>query len=572
MHLALQSGGGCAELFTSRITDRGPLRSGSACVVVSQGARLSMGSDGDLHNNAACESSPTTLVRELLELESLRTHAEVPLATFGFIEGWYHAHRRNSWATSHRSIPTGGARTHEGLEVRHPVRRGMMSVWIRRFVVEDLISDSTKKVSRMAMDRSPAACKTSLRSALGWLLSLSVATIGCGSASDSPATDDVSADTAFLDPTVTVGLEDGDPNYLFGGVTSVAVDAQGRIYVGDRVGATVRVFDTDGTFLRQLAAEGMGPGEISYQPAFMTFDGEGRLYVRDGVGVTVFATRAGGSLPDSLVATWRTIGLGDPSSVRRDRVVRDGRYYKQGYLIRPGANPRFFYAPFAGGVTSSDTLELPAYPGLTATRPALLRLGTVDRMMLQGLSRVPFAAVPVWDVTRNGTVLSSDGTSLMLIETDRHGDTIRTIQLPDQPLRRVPPGARADSLRALEQRIARVPGRLSNVEGLGEGVAERRLPDFLPRVIGLRVVDDGTIWLEQWPPEDQPDFRHYMVLDESGALLRFVVLRAPLVADPPPHIAERFIVGVIRDPDTEVERVVRFDLPWDPPVVHRLDG
>lgn len=80
--------------------------------------------------------------------------------------------------------------------------------------------------------------------------------------------------------------------------------------------------------------------------------------------------------------------------------------------------------------------------------------------------------------------------------------------------------------------------------------------------IGL-VVDDGTIRLEQWPPEDRPDSRHYMVLDASGALLRHVVLYAPLLADRPRHITERFVVGVIRDPETEVERVVRFDVPWD---------
>lgn len=379
-------------------------------------------------------------------------------------------------------------------------------------------------------------------------------------ASDGRAPGDVAADTVFLDPAITVGLEEGDPDYLFGRVTSVAVDAQGRIYVGDEIGATVRVFDTDGSFLRQLAAKGPGPGEISGWPAFMTLDDAGRLYIRDGAGVTVFTPRVSGTLPDSVAATWRTMGLGSLAS-RRDLVARDGRYYRQGYLMRPGAHPRFFYVSFEAGVLAADTLEVPAYPGLTGLQLALLPLGSVDRLILPGLNRVPFAAVPVWDATRDGTLVSSDGVSPILIETDSRGDTLRTIQLPNEPLRRVPSGEREDSLRALEQRIAKVPGRLRDVEGLGEGVEARRLPDFLPRAIGLHVVDDGTIWLEQWPPEAHPDFRQYMVLDASGALLRFVVLRAPLVSDPPRYITERFIVGVVRDPDTEVERAVRFDLP-----------
>ena len=418
------------------------------------------------------------------------------------------------------------------------------------------------------MTRATVTLASRAGSVPGRLLLALMAATGCGMTSDGPATEEVAADTVFLDPAITIGVEEGDPNYLFGSITSVAVDAEGRVYVGERFGATVRVYGSDGTFLRRLAAEGEGPGEISYQPAFMTFDGEGRLYIRDAVGVTVFSLRAGASLPDSVVATWRTIDLGNMSSEDRDRVTRDGRYLKQRYVRRPGVHPRFFYIPFVDGEPTGDTLELPAYPGLTALRLALLPLGP-DRLILRGLNRVPFAAVPVWDAAPQGTILSTDGVSPVLIETDARGDTLRTIHLPDLPLRRVPPREREDSLRALEERIASVPGRLNDVEGLGEGVAERRLPEFLPRVIALHVVDDGTIWLEQWPPEDRPDFRQYMVLDQNGALLRFVVLRAPLLGNPPRHITERFIVGVIRDPETEVERVVRFDLPWGPRVARR---
>jgi len=411
------------------------------------------------------------------------------------------------------------------------------------------------------METSPIPAGTRPRLATGCLFLPLVGVGGCGMTSDSPSTAEVVADTVFLDPAVIIGLEEGDPNYLFGTITSVAVDAEGRVYVGDRPGANVRVYDRDGTFLRRLVRAGEGPGEISSRPAFMTFDGDGRLYIRHGGGVTVFATPPGGSIPDSVVATWRAAGLTILSSDNRDRVARDGHYYSQQSVYPRGGRLRFFIC-FAAGVPASDTLEVPGYPGLTALRPALLRLGPVDALMLDGLSRVPFAAVPVWDVTREGTLLSSDGASPLLIETNSRGDTLRTIRLPDQPLRRVPPGARADSLRALEARIAKIPGRLEDVERLGEGVKDRRLPEFVPRVIELRVVDDGTIWLEQCPPEENPDSRQYMVFDPSGRLLRFVVLRAPLVANPPRHFSERFIVGVIRDPDTGVERVVRFDLPW----------
>jgi hypothetical protein len=141
---------------------------------------------------------------------------------------------------------------------------------------------------------------------------------------------------------------------------------------------------------------------------------------------------------------------------------------------------------------------LPAYPGLTGVRPALVRLAP-DRLMVEGLNRVPFVAVPIWHISRGGTPMSSDGVAPILIETDTHGDTLRGLQLPRARIRPVPVRERADSLRALEERIARLPVPLGQVEGVGEGVQARRLPDVLPMAIGLEVRDDGSVWLERWP-------------------------------------------------------------------------
>jgi hypothetical protein len=134
--------------------------------------------------------------------------------------------------------------------------------------------------------------------------------------------------------------------------------------------------------------------------------------------------------------------------------------------------------------------------------------------------------------------------------------------------RPVPAGELADSLAALEERIAeaenmiaRFQGRLSEVVGLGQGVEERRLPDSLPAVIGVNVAQSGSIWIERWPPEGEHDSRYYDVLDPGGRLQRVVILRAPLVRDPAPWFGQRSVVGIIRDPETGVERIARFDLP-----------
>lgn len=366
-------------------------------------------------------------------------------------------------------------------------------------------------------------------------------------------------DTLFLDAVQIIGQISGDPAYLFGSISSVATDAEGRTYVGDRSGASVRAFGADGGFLGWIAREGGGPGEIIVLPAHLLLGADERLYVRDGARVTVFGKRANGEIPDSVVALWNSPGGGDLTS-SRSGLARDGRYFYPGGWFPPNEHPRYFHASWSNGELDGDTLGVPAYPGLTGIRPALLRLGA-DALMLRGLNRVPFSAVPVWDVTPAGTLLSSDGASPVLIETNSAGDTLRTIQIPEASRRPVPPRERSDSLAALEERISRVPGPLNQATGLGEGVEERRLPEYLPSLIGVSVSQDGLIWVERWPPDGESESRYYDVYESSGRLRNAVVLRAPMVRDPSPWFGERSVAGILRDDETGVERVLRFDLP-----------
>lgn len=366
-------------------------------------------------------------------------------------------------------------------------------------------------------------------------------------------------DTLVLEPAQIVGRMSGDPNYLFASITAVATDAYGVTYVADRSDASVRAYASDGTFLGLVAREGGGPGEVYQVPANLLLSADGRLYLRDGARVTVFGNGGRGSFADSVMFLWRTPGGGNLTS-SGSGLAKDGRYFYPGGLYLDDGLSRFFYMSYSDGKLDGDTLEVPPYPGLASVRPAVLRLG-VDALILRGLNRVPFSPVPVWDVTPDATLLSSDGASPVLLETDVAGDTIRFIQLPGAVQRRVPTREREDSLAALEQRIARVPGDLGQVVGLGKGVEERRIPAFLPTVIGLSVSNDGSIWVERWPPASDPDARYYDVLDRDGTLRHTVVLSSALLRDPAPWFGIRFVSGIVRDTATGVERIVRFDLP-----------
>ena len=361
-----------------------------------------------------------------------------------------------------------------------------------------------------------------------------------------------------LAPTQIIGEVDGDPSLLFGDVRSIAVGDNGTVYVGDRIGATVRAYSSDGEYLGTLAAEGEGPGELYGWPSDLTLDSRGSLHVRDASRVTTFA-QSGRAIADSLADLWTVAGYGN-LTYTRSQVGADGVYYYPNGSQRAGERPWYYYEVVRDGEPTGDTLWVPDHAGMPGRATAFYQVSAGSGRMV-ALSRVPFAAVPSWAVTPEGTVISTDGASHELIETGLQGDTIRRIPLGDASPRPISAGERGDSLRALEARIDSLPVPLDEVMNLGAGVRERELPDVLPPVVAVHIGQDGRIWVERWPNEGAPDARAYDVFDRSGAFQVSLRLEAPLVSEPSPYFGRGWVVGVIRDDGTGVQRAALFRLP-----------
>lgn len=84
------------------------------------------------------------------------------------------------------------------------------------------------------------------------------------------------------------GRVDGPVDYILDDIYTFAVDDDGAVYVQDRSGG-IRQFRADGTFLKYLAGQGAGPGEVRYATA-MDATGSGKVAVLDlgNVRVSVF--------------------------------------------------------------------------------------------------------------------------------------------------------------------------------------------------------------------------------------------------------------------------------------------
>ena len=96
--------------------------------------------------------------------------------------------------------------------------------------------------------------------------------------------------TPFAHPALSFGDEGTGAGY-FKDARSVAVDAQGRIYVGDYIPGRIQAFSADGTFLWQHLTAGDTDYVISLAAGF-----DGKLYAAVGRSIEVFDTESGKSL------------------------------------------------------------------------------------------------------------------------------------------------------------------------------------------------------------------------------------------------------------------------------------
>jgi hypothetical protein len=78
-------------------------------------------------------------------------------------------------------------------------------------------------------------------------------------------------------PRLRIGVAEGDPNYEFGEVSSIALLPDGGIAVLDRQAYEVRIFDPRGEFVRRVGRRGQGPGEFRDPIRVVSTDGDSLL-------------------------------------------------------------------------------------------------------------------------------------------------------------------------------------------------------------------------------------------------------------------------------------------------------
>ena len=333
-------------------------------------------------------------------------------------------------------------------------------------------------------------------------------------------------------------------------VQDLAVDADGRVYVGQPQDNVIRVFDAQGRPVRTIGGPGQGPGELERLVAF-------------------------GLLADTLWAT-------DLASRRVTFFSLDGEPL-DAVTIRPAVDPPFsgFGADmmFPDGTAMSPVGVPVGVPGIDLSRVPLLRVNRRGEILdtfatsslerrwtsAEGRNGEPVTVSQTFDdealvaVSRTGErvarverpgVSSPEAASFRVTVTDAATrDTVFTRDYEYLPVRMDPV--------VVDTAVARsVAGRVRFFSGEAETEAAVRsamhIPEYFLPVARAEYSETGALWLQR---EDLPDADHaWWVLDDRGEISARVTLPMGFT---PQLIRANELWGVELD-ELDVPYVVRY--------------
>ena len=367
----------------------------------------------------------------------------------------------------------------------------------------------------------------------------------------------------ILEPEVSIGAMEGDPEYLFGQIGSLGVGPSGTIYVVDRQVPDLRAYAPDGTYIATLGRPGEGPGELKGPDGGLAVLSDGRVLVRDPGNARIQVYGPDGK----ALETWTARGGFSTSSPLYR--TRDDHVHTQ-ILVDPKADLDDWViglVDIAPDGTPGDTL-IPPDAGYEA--PYIE--ARVDEGDNHSVSRnsVPFSPT-------EQSVFSPDGYWIHAISTDYRIDLLRRDAPPlriERVYEAVPVTA---GEKAEEERLATRNMRYTNPDWRWNGPP---IPDRKPPFTRILTGRDGRIWVVVSQPAVEVDDPTYDPKDRSSVPDRW---REPIVFDvfepngtylgrvrtpmgfslyPWPVFDADHVWAIIRD-DLGVQKVVRYRIRAD---------
>lgn len=353
-----------------------------------------------------------------------------------------------------------------------------------------------------------------------WIAAGFLAIAGCGAAVDSA---DTVAEWAVADA-VWIGAVEGDGPDVFGSISALAVDADGRILVFDDQAHELTTFAPDGSFLSRFGRRGGGPGEFKHVIGLSPAP-DGSLWIVDGQNARYTVLRDG-----AVVATYRR-GAGVYTV---PWVGGHGGEYLYDVVLVPGGDPgEVLVRVNADGVATGtspvpvESIEMP-------------RIGSIELPL-------PFAPRQLRAFDPAGFVWTANSHVYALYRIGPGGDTVQVITQPIEP--RPLTAAESDS-------VARYIRTMRSEFGVD--VRDALVPRTAPLLRRITIANDGSIWVTLAdPPAGSPRGTRFDIFEPGGRRVAELTLDFPFTLQ---QVRNGRIYGVARD-ELGVERVFTARVP-----------
>jgi hypothetical protein len=353
-----------------------------------------------------------------------------------------------------------------------------------------------------------------------------------------------------------IGAVAGEPEYQFGTLGFMDLDPEGNIYAADVQAQEVRVFDSQGEFVRTIGSPGSGPGELALGAAFVFVDPAGEVVVPDLGNQRVNRYSASGeplgSFPIQLQQGIPRIFAMDPSG----RLLAQLQGVAiQGIAALEEGDP----------IVAYDTL------GSVVDTLAMLPKGQTREVSGDQVRGRIFAPEPVWDLDDTGSVYYAMSDRYKIFVNGPGGELIRIITRDIEPK----PVGEADKeaiLDLLRQQYAQLGASPAQIQ---QALQVLYFADFYPVFGQFFVGPQGTLWAQRirtaqdmasetegGTPFDPQDIGapEWEVFDAEGRYLGVVDFPEGFS---PRRVKGEDIYGVWRD-EYDVQYIVRLRVNADP--------
>jgi hypothetical protein len=342
-----------------------------------------------------------------------------------------------------------------------------------------------------------------------------------------------------------IGTLDGEPEYVFSRIPSLAVADDGSILVSDGVAQELRVYDARGRYQRTIGRRGEGPGEFASAPTIVALAGD-TLIAFDGRSLRLTSFTMTGDLIGETPL--RSEAVGRPQSVVR---LNDGSYLVRSPWTSPGSETSSYdlrldidsvvvtHANAGGGFL--DTVRV------MAGAPTARSVEVTGSLFRTRQAPTPYGTRAFVLASESGVVLAHNQEFILELVDDDDRILLR-VRGVDHP-------ATASEIRSRHEADLR--------EDLGEGEIDPFvlrinldfLPDRLPAFRSIVVAESDDIWVSLSEFDASAGY-DWLVFSPSGELRGAVHTPPDLQVF---HVESDHLVGVVFD-ELEVPYVRRYPL------------